>query len=106
MSGINHNHLYYFWVAAREGGITKASRELLVAQPTVSAQIRQLERSLGRTLLDRSRKRRFALTEDGALVLDYANQIFGYSQEMMQALQAGSLPKTVAFRLGVVSRHV
>ena len=36
MKWINYNHLQYFWVVAREGGVVRASEELLVTQPTIS----------------------------------------------------------------------
>ncbi|MFD0539693.1 LysR family transcriptional regulator [Actinomadura luteofluorescens] len=54
-----------------EAGFTKAAARLHVAQPGVSAQIRQLERELGQPLLDRS-GRTVRLTEVGAAVLPYA----------------------------------
>ena len=43
----NYKHLYYFWVVAKEGGITRAADKLDMAVQTVSAQVRELERSLG-----------------------------------------------------------
>ena len=44
---LNYHHLLYFWVVAREGGIARASRVLLVAEPTISGQVKELERFLG-----------------------------------------------------------
>jgi LysR family transcriptional activator of nhaA len=44
---LNYHHLLYFWTVVREGGVAAASRKLSLAQPTVSEQLRQLERSLG-----------------------------------------------------------
>lgn len=63
--------LEYFVAVAEEGSFTKAADQLHVAQPGVSAQIRQLERELGQDLLDRS-GRKVRLTEIGAAVLPYA----------------------------------
>ena len=40
---LNYHHLHYFWAVAREGGVTRASRKLRVAQPTISAQVIALE---------------------------------------------------------------
>lgn len=51
---LNYHHLLYFWVAAREGSITKACRTLHLAQPTVSGQIKALEKSLKAKLFDRA----------------------------------------------------
>jgi len=53
------------------GGFTRAAEREHVAQPGVSAQIRQLERELGQELLDRS-GRGVRLTDAGAAVLPHA----------------------------------
>ena len=47
----NYKHLYYFWVVAKEGGISRAAEKLDMAVQTVSAQVRELERALGYALL-------------------------------------------------------
>ena len=39
---LNYHHLLYFWMVAREGSVSKASRQLRLAQPTVSGQLRLL----------------------------------------------------------------
>ncbi|MEI7566896.1 MAG: LysR family transcriptional regulator [Opitutaceae bacterium] len=49
---LNFNHLYYFWVVAREGSVTRATKVLHLAQPTISSQLRTLERTLGAALAD------------------------------------------------------
>ncbi|TDC74637.1 LysR substrate-binding domain-containing protein [Actinomadura sp. 7K507] len=63
--------LEYFVAVTEEAGFTKAAARLHVAQPGVSAQIRQLERELGQPLFDRS-GRTVRLTEVGEAVLPYA----------------------------------
>jgi LysR family transcriptional activator of glutamate synthase operon len=45
--------LVYFDAVVREGGFTRAARQLHVAQPAISAQIKQLETELGVVLLER-----------------------------------------------------
>ncbi len=47
MTWLNYHHLLYFWVVAKKGTITAACKELSLAQPTVSAQLRALENALG-----------------------------------------------------------
>jgi DNA-binding transcriptional LysR family regulator len=63
--------LEYLLAVSEEASFTKAAARLHVAQPGVSAQIRQLERELGQTLLDRS-GRSVRPTDVGAAVLPYA----------------------------------
>ncbi len=86
MDWLNYHHLYYFWTVARTGSVTKASAELLLAPPTVSAQIKRLEDSLGERLFERS-GRRLVLTEAGQLALRYAEEIFSTGREMQDALK-------------------
>ncbi|MGK8508408.1 LysR family transcriptional regulator [Nocardia asiatica] len=63
--------LRYFVTVAREASFTRAAARLHLAQPGLSAQIRQLERELGHPLLDRG-GRTVTLTEVGAAVLPLA----------------------------------
>src|SRR5690242_21123495 len=63
--------LEYFVAVAEEGSFTRAAARVHVAQPGVSAQVRQLERELGQELFDRS-GRTVRLTEVGEAVLPFA----------------------------------
>ncbi|MFI1069201.1 LysR family transcriptional regulator [Streptomyces puniciscabiei] len=63
--------LRYFVTVVEEAGFTRAAERLHLAQPGLSAQIRQLERELGQQLLDRS-GRSVRPTEVGEAVLPYA----------------------------------
>ncbi|MFB6617641.1 LysR family transcriptional regulator [Streptomyces sp. NPDC085524] len=63
--------LRYFVTVAEEANFTRAAARLHLAQPGVSAQVRQLERELGHPLFDRS-GRSVTLTEVGEAVLPYA----------------------------------
>lgn len=68
--------LEYFVAVASEQNFTRAAARLHVAQPGISAQIRQLERELGQPLLDRS-GRVTTLTEAGQAVLPFARAALG-----------------------------
>ena len=68
MIPLNYHHLYYFYTVAKTGSIAKATDTLLLAQPTISAQIKELERFFKRPLFER-RNRRLVLTEEGRCLL-------------------------------------
>ena len=74
----NYKHLYYFWVVAKEGGISRAAEKLDMAVQTVSAQVRELEKSLGCSLL-KPAGRGLVLTEAGIVAMKQADQILGDS---------------------------
>ena len=86
MEWLNFHHLRYFWTVARKGGVRKAADELHVSQPSISAQLRLLEDSLGEKLFKRS-GRSLVLTEMGNLVLTYADEIFSAGRELMNAVK-------------------
>lgn len=67
MESLNYNHLFYFWMVAREGSIVRAGEQLLLSQPTISAQLKALESALGEPLFHRV-GRRLVLTEMGNVV--------------------------------------
>lgn len=56
--------LKYFLAVAREQNITNAADVLHITQPTLSRQLMELEKELGKTLFIRG-KRKITLTEDG-----------------------------------------
>jgi LysR family transcriptional regulator, transcriptional activator of nhaA len=101
MIPLNHQHLYYFWVVAREGSVSKAGEKLCLTQPTVSGQLAQLQKFLGKKLFERE-KNRLVLTEEGRFVLDYANQIFNTAEELLEELRRGAPhKKNPRIRLGI-----
>jgi LysR family transcriptional regulator, transcriptional activator of nhaA len=61
---LNYRHLHYFWVVAKEGGFARAAERLDMAVQTISAQVKELEKSLGHQLL-KPQGRGFVLTEAG-----------------------------------------
>jgi len=95
---LNYHHLLYFWTVAKEGSITKAGEKLHLAQPTLSTQIRKLEKSIGTDLFDRV-GRSMILTDTGQVVYRYADEIFALGKELTDTLQG--LPTSNALRLTV-----
>ena len=99
MAELNYNHLRYLWAVVREGGVSAASRALHVSQPTVSAQLRALERTVGEPLFHRT-GRSLVLTETGRVVFRYAQEIFSLGSELEGWID-GRSSETVAGRLRV-----
>lgn len=111
MQWLNYHHLYYFWTVAHEGSVTAAADKLHLCRPTVTGQLRSLERSLGNKLFRQS-GRRLALTEFGLTVLAYADDIFATGQELQRTVRGvqgdsqrlivgvpDEMPKLIVFRL-------
>ena len=88
-SELNYRHLHYFWVVAKEGGVSRAAGRLGMAAQTISSQLAVLERSLGHALFA-PQGRGLALTETGRQALAYADQIFQLGEEMLSSLEEGS----------------
>ena len=102
MIPFNYHHLYYFYVIAKEGSIAKACQTLYLAQTTLSLQLKQFEKFLGRQLFQRV-KQRLILTEDGRLVLDYAESIFEIGREMQDTLKDRPTTGKMAVQLGILN---
>lgn len=96
--GVTLQHLRYFIEVAAEGSITAAADLLYVAQPTMSAAMKDLEARVGRTLLLRS-ARGVTLTADGTEFLGYAKQVV----EQMSLLEERYIGRPPSRRLLAVS---
>jgi LysR family transcriptional activator of nhaA len=97
---LNYHHLLYFWLVAREGSITRACQQLHLAQPTISSQLRKLEKSLGHKLFDRA-GRNLVLTETGQMVYRYADEIFTLGQELVDAVGGRGTGRLLRLVVGV-----
>jgi len=100
MDWLNYHHLLYFWTVARENSVSRAAASLHVAQPTVSVQLRALERSLGQKLFERQ-GRSLTLTPEGEKVFRYAEEIFSLGRELMQSVKGEPQQSPRRFRVGV-----
>jgi LysR family transcriptional activator of nhaA len=119
MRWLNYHHLLYFWTVAREGSIAKACGVLHLTQPTVSAQLKALEKSVKTPLFERQ-GRSLALTDAGKMVYRYADEIFSLGRELEDVVRgrpaggamrlvvgvADTLPKLVVHRLLRPAFHI
>lgn len=98
---INYHHLFYFKTIAEEGTVSKAAEKLRLGQPTLSAQLKQFEDTLGVQLFERSHKK-LTLTEQGKVALDYSKNIFRMGSEMYEVLHDRLKPLKPSLHLGAL----
>lgn len=79
--------LYYFLAVARELNITKAAESLYLSQSTLSKQMMELEKRVGKQLFIRG-KRKLTLTEDGLFLRDRAREIIALLETTENALHS------------------
>jgi len=97
---LNYNHLYYFHVAAQEGSVASAAGRLGVTQPTVSEQVRALERALGTPLFERH-PTGLKLTEAGRLAFEHTSVMFRAGEHLAEALGHGPRDMPKVLRIGL-----
>ena len=96
----NYRHLYYFWVVAKEGGIARAAERLDMAVQTISAQVRELEKALGVSLL-RSEGRNLVLTDAGVAAMHEADHIFALGEQLPHRVREAAAGPTLRLNLGI-----
>lgn len=108
MDWINYHHLYYFWLTVKTGTVSAAAESLHLARPTVAAQIKNLEKSIGRSLFEK-KGRGLVLTEFGTQIHQYANEIFAIGHELREFIKTGHGENRKRFVVGlpdVVPKHI
>ncbi len=97
---LNFNHLYYFHVTATEGSVKGAADRLGVTQPTVSEQLRMLERALGMPLFERA-PTGLRLTARGREAFEHTTAMFLAGERLADALGHGEAAAPISLRVGV-----
>ena len=100
MHRFNYNHLFYFWVVAREGSLVAAGKTLRLSHPTLSTQIKTLEEAIGEKLF-RKVGRKLVLTEAGQTALRYAEEIFALGREMSDSIQGHATGQPARLHIGI-----
>lgn len=80
---MNFNHLYYFYLSHKLGGVTKAAQYLRISQSSLSVQIKSLEDFFDTSLFYKS-GRYLYLTENGHKIFAFAENIFNQTDEFLQ----------------------
>lgn len=98
---LNYNHVYYFHVAASEGSVARAAERLGVTQPTVSEQLRLLERALGVPLFERT-STGLRLTEAGKQAYEHTTAMFRAGERLSEVFgKRPALP--CALKVGITA---
>jgi len=97
---LNFNHLYYFHVIASAGSIKAAADRLGVTQPTVSEQLRMLERTLEVELFERTAGG-LRLTRAGREAFEHTNAMFLAGERLVRSLGRVVDPPATLLRVGM-----
>lgn len=100
MLPFNFHHLYYFYIIAQEGGISRAAKKLRISQPALSSQLKLFEGNIGVELFQREGKS-LILSEKGRTALNYAKTIFTTGRELGDLLRDGNTTGKIPLRIGV-----
>ncbi|MGC7405076.1 LysR family transcriptional regulator [Pandoraea pneumonica] len=97
---LNYRHLYYFWVVVKEGGFARAAERLDMAVQTISAQVRELEKSLGHQLL-KPMGRGVTMTEPGQAAFRRAEEIFRLGQSIPDEVREAASGRVARLAVGL-----
>ncbi|MCE1184450.1 transcriptional activator NhaR [Azovibrio restrictus] len=99
-SRLNYRHLYYYWMVAKAGSLARAAEQLGLTPQTISAQLSQLEQSIGTTLFD-LQGRKLIPTEAGRTALRYADEIFLLGEQLWDSLKSAGNEPVLRLTVGI-----
>lgn len=97
---MNLRELEYLVAVADHGHFGRAAEATMVSQPTLSTQLKKLERELGVTLIERSRSGAI-LTPAGAAVVDHARVVLRETSDIRGIARRAADPMSVSLRIGL-----
>ncbi|MBN20212.1 MAG: hypothetical protein CL678_02905 [Bdellovibrionaceae bacterium] len=101
LNSFNLNHLYYFYIIAKEGSLKDASLSLHVSQPTLTYQVKSLEKFLDTTLFEK-KGRKMVLNTKGKLVFDYCSKIFPLCNDLIEVVKFQKSKEHSFISIGVI----
>ncbi|MBV2167057.1 MAG: LysR family transcriptional regulator [Bdellovibrio sp.] len=99
----NYNHLYYFYVTAKLGGVSNAAKYLHISQPSLSSQLKVFENSIDQKLFEK-KGRNLQLTPEGERAFAYAKKIFDVAAEFAESLRSPTEQHSQRIRIGVTDQ--
>lgn len=99
MRALNLHQLATFQVVAKHCSYVRAAEELHFSQPAVSAQIRQLEETMGMKLFEQIGRKTY-LTQAGEELYHYSQKIFTVIDETMETMEELRGPDHGRLRVG------
>jgi DNA-binding transcriptional LysR family regulator len=101
---LNFNQLRTFYYAAKNLNFTAAASELFITQPAVTAQVKSFEEFCNLKLF-KKKGRKLHLTDEGLALFDYAENIFKYEKEILNAIDDMKELKRGDLRLGTTKTY-
>jgi DNA-binding transcriptional LysR family regulator len=101
---LNFNQLRIFYYAAKNLNFTEAAGELCITQPAVTAQVKSFEDFCNLKLF-KKRGRQMFLTNEGRVLLEYAEKIFRYEKEIENVIEEMKELKRGLLRLGTTKTY-
>lgn len=100
---MNYNHLYYFHITAKLGGVSNAAKFLHISQPSLSSQLKIFESSLDQKLF-RKEGRRLQLTPEGERAFSYSKKIFDLTTEFSESMKSPSEKQSQRIKIGITDQ--
>jgi LysR family transcriptional activator of nhaA len=103
LKNINFNHLFYFYVIAKERSLAQATKVLKVSQPTLSQQLKQFEDNIEIRLFNRE-GRSLKLNQHGKYLFNHCKRIFNDVESLMSGFNYQSqLDSDKTITIGITS---